>query len=169
MNNKVNACLPEIQKYFKKHHQEFLKKYGTQIDKLTADGHLKSELVYARLLPILILLQKEGIIDEYKLVSSNSGALFKNKTIALTKKDYDSAYVLIITNGSEIVIEGYKCSDFISLKDYLVDTDSRFTNVLDDDFDWLNFSKRLLSCIHDDIYERAKAADAKIKTMLNNE
>jgi len=158
--------IPQIKKYIKETHTEFMKSLGPQIEKVAADHRLQADIIHARLLPIMICLKEAKVIDDF--ITSAEGY---NKVIKLVKEGYDS-YVFITTNGLEILVEGLTYVANLAASDFLLDkkfSDKKlFSTVQDDDFDWVDFSETLLDYIHSSIYERQKATEIKIGSILGD-
>jgi hypothetical protein len=147
--------IPEIKKYIKEEHEKFMDQFGPMADKVAADHRLQEEIIYARLLPILICLKQEKVIDKFVASQENY-----NKRVELVKDGYNAS-VHITTNGLQIKLEGYVYISNLGMSDLIVEKEI-ISGVDSDSFDWLSFSKTLLGYIHGSIYERRKAAEVKL-------
>lgn len=157
---KINLMdLPSIQNTIIEKHRAFLDNYSFEIDKVAADHRAFSELIFARLFRVLITFKEASIIDEVNIINKHplQGArILKNRL---------NNYVEIVTNGKGIVLQGfgYVFDDFQS--------DITFPKVKIDDvrgeeYDWADFSMKLLDYIHVVIYQRQEACEAKLDNVL---
>jgi len=153
--------IPKIKKYIKETHSQFMKNFGLQIEKVTADHQLQSSLVLARLLPIINCLKEAGVVDDFTIDEEGF-----NKKIKLVKKGHDS-YVFVMTNGLDILIYGCVSGSFLSTSDFITEK-KLFSKVQSDKFDWIEFNKILLDYIHCSIYERKKATEIKLGGILDD-
>jgi hypothetical protein len=146
--------IPKIQQEVRAKHEKFIKNLGPQIQKVTADNRLLTDLMATRIYHLLLCFREEGVIDEVK--QSNSYP----KKLTISKKGFDN-YVYVITNGRTIRIEGY---NFIS-DDFKSDVQlpgKNYHAVDDMSYDWDNFAMELLDYIHGSIYDRKEALEVKI-------
>lgn len=150
--------VPEIQKQISTKHKSFIKEYGNEIDKVMADHRLIADIILTKLYRIALIFKEERIVDEVQI--SDNGAI-KN---LLLKKNGSLSQIEIRTNGLSIALNHYsiKRNDFFN--EYI--STKSFDNVGDIDFDWIDFSKKLLDLIHSSIYNRQEVAEAKVKNTL---
>jgi len=151
--------VPKIQKELHTRHKEFIEKYGGAVEKLMADHKLFSDIVMAKLNRILIVFKEEMIIDDMQITEQGP-----YKRITLNKKGYD-AYIVIETNGTEIVFQGYTyggndfTGDFAHMRHKIRDVNT-------EDFDWVDFSIQLIDYIHKIIYDRKEAMETRLSSMF---
>jgi len=140
-------------------HADFLKTFGSQLEKVAADSNLLAELAITKLKYVLNEF-KGNIIDNIEVVN------YKNpcKCLKISKK-YNDNYVNIITNGVDAFVTG---SSFISPLNVDDRDNMVFYDICSDDFDWCLFAKRLLEYIHIMIYERKQAGAAKLDIWLKD-
>ena len=80
-------------------------------------------------------------------------------------KGGSETYVDIRTNGKAIVLDGYTynrgmSSDLASVSEKYYDVDS-------EEFDWVDFSSKLLDYIHKIIYGREEALEEKVRGIFD--
>ena len=151
--------VPEIRAKAREKHESFLKDYGRQVEKVTADRRLMIDTIFARIYSIVAGFKEDNIIDAYDIVEQ-----IPLKKMCIQKNGYDS-YINVVTNGEHIWLEGF---DY-SMHDFSSDVrleNKRFDNIYSEDFDWLVFSMELLDYIHSTIYRRKEAASVKIDNMF---
>jgi len=157
-NDKI-LDIPKIQNYIHEKHGEFIKQYASQVEKVMADHRLLSDIITAKLYRIAICFKEEHIIDDIRIVDAGPGkkmTLLKNGSVT---------YINIRTNGKVVIFEGYTynqgmSSDFSSPTEKFYDVDSF-------DFDWVEFSSKLLDYIHKIIYGRQEALEEKVRSMFD--
>lgn len=149
--------IPQIQSNLKKKHGQFVSKYSGQIDKVLADQKFLVDIVFAKLYRIMICFKEERVVDDI-VMRDNAPC----KTMTLTKNS-SRTYVDIKTNGKTIVLEGFSYGHGFE-SDINVDIPiKRFYNVDSEDFDWVDFSDKLLDFIHYTIYDRKEVLEQKVK------
>lgn len=156
MNSVLN--IPEIQNYIKINHGKFIKKYGTQIEKVMADHRMLIDIISARLHRVILCFKEEGVIDEVR--TSDKGPL---KMMSLFKNGC-SVYVDLMTNGKLVVLKSLNFNEFIG-SDIASDPEY-FYGVDEENYDWEKFSIRLLDYLHCKIYERKDVLDEKVREMF---
>jgi hypothetical protein len=152
--------IPQIQNDIRIKHQKFIRDFGLAAEKVMADHSLLADQIMAKLHRIVLLFREEHIIDDIKIDFSGPCKIMEiSKLGNYTRVD-------LTTNGSVILLEGStynmswdKGTDFQWPKE-------RFLDVNNDEFDWVNFSSKLLDYIHKTIYDRKEAAEAKLEGML---
>lgn len=162
MNKKVDILdVPKIQKEIKKRHGEFVKEYASEIEKVSSDHRLFTDIIFAKLHRIALVFKEEKVIDEVKMV--DNGPL---KELCLSKNGYQT-YVRVVTNGTDIFFRGYAhiSNDFVSDSIMLPE---RIANVDAEGFDWVNFSKKLLDYLHVNIYDRKEIVETRIEGMFKD-
>ena len=152
--------IPKIQKMIHNKHDEFVKEYGMEIDKVAADYWLFTGIITAKLNRILFVFKDEKVID--KIDISEEGVF---KKLCLSKAGYN-AFVNIITNGTVIILENCQNTDVLEGMSFDRQI-QRYNNVNDADFDWVKFSEQLLEYIHVVIYKRKKVFATKLDNILN--
>lgn len=158
---KTPLNIPAIQQYIEKTHKEFMNRYGQVVGKVQADHRLRTDIIYARLLPIMICLKESEAIDDFQ--TSQDGY---NKSIKLSKNGYE-AYINVVTNGVQILLEGRVYSDNLLATDVLTSS-KLFIDIYSNDFDWEGFAKELLEYIHSSLYERKTVTEVQIEGMLRD-
>jgi len=156
MSNVLN--IPEIQSHIRSNHGKFIKKYGTQIEKVMADHRMLVDIISARLHRVILCFKEEGVIDEVR--TSDKGPL---KMMTLLKKGC-SVYVDLMTNGRLVVLKSLNFNEFMG-SDIASDPEY-FYGVDEEDYDWAKFSVKLLDFIHCKVYERKDVLDEKVKEMF---
>jgi len=152
--------IPKIQKIIHDTHDEFVKEYGMEIDKVAADYWLFAGIILAKLNRILFVFKDEKVIDKIDVFEEG---VFKK--LCLSKAGYN-AFVNIITNGNVIILEN--CQSVNILEGISFDRQTqRYNDVNGADFDWVRFSERLLDYIHVVIYKRKKVFATKLDNILN--
>jgi len=161
MKNKNILDLPLIQKTIHSKHGKFIKDFGTTYEKIIADRELFLNMAAARINCILDIFIKEKVISE--ALDIECGPYRK---IRLIQKGNNS-YVDITTNGIDVKLHGHT---YLSL-----DEDSLFRNraeyfynINNVDFDWSDFSAKLLDCIHLTIYTKKEAFRVKIDSYIKD-
>lgn len=158
MSKETILDVPSIQKSIHNKHEKFVKEFGPASEKVMADHRLFADLVMAKLYRIALIFSEEKVIDEVKMVEDGY-----NRGICLSKAG-NVTYVKVATNGLVIVLEGFTYTTGF-------DTDfqwpkEKFFHVNSDDFDWLDFSIKLLDYIHSTIYERKEAIETRLNGMF---
>jgi len=153
-----NINILEIKKEITNRHNEFLKEFSSQIDKVVSDHRLLSEITITKLKYILNAFVEAGIIDGIEDIDYKP-----YKKLRLFKKDSDNS-IYIITNGKSITLEGH---NYAVLSGEFKNIRVGFNDVQDEDYEWKNFYLQLLDYIHAVIYERKEACEAKIDGMFN--
>jgi hypothetical protein len=152
--------VPVIQKTIKECHSKFIKNYGSAIDKVMADRKLFSDIILTKMHRIALIFREEKVIDTIDI--SDLGFC---KKLVLTKTGYNE-YIEVATNGESIYIKGFSYTTGF-------DTDvehsrSIIRNVNSDNFDWVNFSSKLLDYIHSVVYERKAASVTKFNSAFDS-
>lgn len=148
-----------IKSEIKKRHQKFWIDFGSLADKVNADHNLMTEIVYAHILQIVKCLKEENVINNCEELPN--GPIQK---LLLSRKGWNS-YITVSTNGLQIMLQGFThvnnimTSDIPAIKEV-------FANVNSNEFDWVDFSMKLLDFIHVNIYDRKAACDYKITASL---
>ena len=134
-------------------HSDFIKNLGPFSEKAIIDRVTIAQITNAKIFHICGLMKKLKIVDEIEKI-------YENTVCGTRISRYDSFFINILTDGDNIKVEfsdDYNILKYVSL---------RYDNVLSDDFDWLGFSKKLLYYVHQNLYERARAAETKMKILL---
>lgn len=158
MKNNV-LDIPLIQKTIHTKHGKFIKEFGPVYEKVIADHELFSNLVMAKIYCIADILIKENVISEVLDVECSP-----YRKVKLIKKGNNS-YIEITTNGIDVLFTGYT---YLSLdtSSLLSNNNEIFNDVNDVDFDWKNFSVKLLDYIHSIIYTRKEAARVRMDSFI---
>jgi len=149
--------IEEIKAEIEKEHKKFLSKYSASLAKVIADEKLITELILVKVKYIVNAFIEKKIVDYYKDLDYAG-----NKAILIGKNNINHC-VEIITDGGRIVIRGIDGVD-----NYVHPGNSwqMFEDVWRDNFDWNNFSKFLLSCVHEYVYSRKRAFAVKIDNLF---
>jgi len=150
--------VPAIQKEIHEKHQKFVKDFGSAAEKVMADHKLFADIVMAKLYRIALIYKEEAVIDEVKITEDGP-----YRKISLCKSG-NVTYVDIRTNGIVIVLEGFTYTTGFDT-DFHWPTE-KFVNVNNDEFNWVDFSRKLLDYIHATIYERKEAMEARLDGMF---
>lgn len=151
--------IPSIQKNVKDKHNKFIKEFGPAIEKVVADHKLFADIVIAKLNRIAMIFKEEKVFDDIKIIEFGP-----YKKITFSKTGYDT-YVNIVTNGLEIILQGVTYAGFeADLKMRNV----KFSEVNSDNFDWNDFSNKMLDYIHAAIYGRKEAGEARLAFLFQN-
>ena len=158
MSDKI-LDVPKIQNNIRIKHSDFIKEYASQVEKVMSDHRLISDIIISKLYRIAICFKEEHIVDEIKI--SDTGPA---KKITLMKGGSET-YVDIRTNGKAIFLDGYTynrgmSSDLASVSEKYYDVDS-------EEFDWVDFSSKLLDYIHKIIYGREEALEEKVRGIFD--
>lgn len=135
-------------------HAEFIQDLGCHSDRVLAEHNLTMELAFTRVKFICDTFEDLKIVDELE-IRKETGV----RMIYLSKGGYAN-FVRVSTNGLRLIIDG--ASYVTSMKVSMFDDGEMMDNVSDDDFDWLDFSDKLLDAIHSIIYERKEAFEIKM-------
>lgn len=147
-----NIDIFSIRSKISKIHKKEMFKFGNNIEKVLADHQWNLESVFARIKYILEAFKEEKIIDVINI--ENCGSCYK---LDVSKKNIFSSYVSIITDGEIIVVKGKSYIEDNIFSDKMV-----IREAYTEEFDWENFSIDLLHFIHNFIYLKKKAHEAKI-------
>lgn len=143
-------------------HGKFIKKVGQVPFKLDSDNHYFLSRVEVRLSSILKILNDLDVIevfDEEKVQKHHE----ESYTVFLLKRKGFSKDIMLWTNGIDIVIRNNHCPIVLDQgKDVLI-----FRNINFDEFDWKEFSKKLLEFIHAVAYNRMKAIELTVFDSIN--
>ena len=148
-----------IHKYVEETHKDFMDRYGQVVDKVQADHKLRTDIVFAGLLPIFVCFRETKVIDDFETKQEGY-----NKSTKLSKIGHDG-YVMILTNGVQILIESRIDTDNLMHSDLLTSS-KLFSDVHSEEFDWEVFSRDLLDYVHRSIYERKTVTEVKIEGLL---
>ena len=154
MKKETILNVPAIQKNIHTQHGKFIKEYGNAVEKVIADHRLFADLVMTKIYRLALIFKEEKVIDEIKMTENGP-----YREICLSRA-VNTTYVNITTNGLVIVLEGYTYTTGF-------DTDfqwprQKFYSVNENEFDWEVFSAKLLDYIHNTIYERKEAMEARL-------
>jgi len=158
--------IPKIKEDMAKRHKVFLDDFGNYVDKVISDDKRNIEKVRAKLIPIVNVLASENIVETPSedlyvgLVDFTCDGLILRRNWT---SDPKCNYVRILTNGKDIVVMGSRFKSVTGISDPVK---HHFIDVLNETFDWVKFSKCLLAIIHENLYEREEAANARIDGML---
>jgi hypothetical protein len=152
--------VPEIYKRITEKHEAFIKSFGPQIQKVVADHRLQTDIVLARMYRIVICFKEAGIFDDAIIRDT-----YPLKSINLSKKGFDN-YIILTTNGQSVMIEGFGYT--LGFGSDVTLAKKRIDGVQDEDYDWTDFAMELLDHIHMAIYERKKACETKIDSLLQD-
>lgn len=152
--------VPTIQKNIHDGHEKFVKEFGSASEKVMADHRLFADLIMAKLYRIALIFKEEKVIDEIKMTEDGP-----YKKVCLSKTG-NTTYINVVTNGMVIVLEGLTYATGF-------DTNyqwpkEKFNHVNSKEFDWVDFSIKLLDYIHSKIYERKDAMEARLNGMLQS-
>jgi len=139
-------------------HTKFISNLGLHIQKANADHKLLEEITISKIKYVLNIFIESKVIDT--IMESENGPL---KTIKLIKSNTDN-FIVITTNGLSTTVTGMNYFILSSNEE----EELRFCNMWDENFDWYEFSTKLLDLIHSIIYERKYAFDIKIKSILED-
>jgi len=158
MHSDTILDVPSIQKNIHARHEEFVKKYGPAAEKVIADHKLFSDLVMAKLYRIALIFKEEKVVDDVKMTDDGP-----YRKICLSRSG-NVTYVNVATNGLVIALEGFTYTTGF-------DTDfqwpkEKFFHVNSDEFNWVDFSAKLLNYIHATIYERKEAIETRLNGMF---
>lgn len=154
--------IEKIRSNLSEKHDKFIDELGTHSDRVLAEHNLIMELTFTRIKFICESFVELKIVDESK-VSKGNGL----RIICLQKSGYDN-FVNISTNGEKLKINGVSSQTSFKASGVEATTLSYMSDgvvmgdVSKDDFDWVDFSDKLLAEIHSSIYERKEALDTKI-------
>jgi hypothetical protein len=146
--------IQQIRDNVSKKHNEFMADLGTHSDRVLAEHNLVMELTFTRIKFICDNFIELQIIDKVE---------FKNITgvrkAYIAQDGYDNC-VCISTNGDRIIVDG---ASYVTnmLAEPLIDREI-FDGASLEDFDWVDFSDKLLQSIHSIIYERKEAFESKL-------
>ena len=153
--------VPKIQKEIKKRHGEFVKEYASEIEKVSSDHRLFTDIIFAKLNRIALIFKEENVVDEVKMV--DNGPL---KELYLSKNGHKN-YIRITTNGTDIIMRCWVESEREFVTDSMM-VSEKVANVDKANFDWINFSKKLLDYIHANIYGRKEIVETRIEGMFKD-
>lgn len=146
--------VPEIQKYIKAKHKKFLKDVGDFSSKISQDHQLNLTRMVARITRVIECFVEEGIIDQfvpYSLPYTDGEFV---RTFCLKKKQFvDSIYLwtdgkIVVLGDSRFPISDIGCESIRGLNA--------------DDFDGVEFTKKLLDYIHRKIYSRQESYEQSV-------
>jgi hypothetical protein len=158
MKNPID--INKIREAIQKEHTKFIANLGPQIEKVNADHKLLEEMTISKIKYVLDIFLGLKVIDTCE--ESLEGPL---KKLKLVKSGTDN-FIIVTTNGLTTTVTGFNY--FTSFASSDSEEKIQFYNMWSDDFDWLEFSTKLLDFIHSIVYERKHAFDTKIKTMMED-
>jgi len=147
----------EILQAVKTKHDTFLGKYSPLMEKTFSEGKMSIDLTYARISFIAKILQDAKVIFDYKESDVMvEGTLFP-RSIALLSR-YGTNPVYVLNSGKDIFVYEGVALDHPGNLSFLVwsrnEQTKKFDNVLDDGFDWLDFSMCVTEAIQKSSYRR---------------
>lgn len=153
-----NLNYHDIVKKVKTKHKEFFKKYKVFVSKNINSRMLERTKLFARLQLVCKAFVEAGVVEKYDIANILG---------------HSDSIVLNVTGGLESIYLLNDCTDLIILSGYVASEDAlsgriiltqgksysakttvckRYSNVLDENFDWMDFSSDLLDVIHKSIY-----------------
>lgn len=156
----------DIIDFLKKTHSEFLKKYSVYIDKNVNERHLEKETTYARLTLLGKAFQSAGVIDRYEEITIAGS----NRNLAFITIFGDVFFFLnggkniIFVSGDVAVTDTFKN---VTLLPYASDKNKLiFKDVLEENFNWTDASRKILDLIHENAYRKNEALNDYINNQL---
>ena len=135
-------------------HREFMDKVGFLPLQLDSQKFLILNMVQAKISAVLSCFREEKIVDKVETRSDN----LDNVEYRLSKNEFCTS-VIVATDGKNIV---FTDDNFLIKFDYLGCNKETFVIDNIDNFDWDNFSIKLLEYIHKVMYNRADSLNASI-------
>jgi hypothetical protein len=148
--------LPLIKRRIEDAHSEFIDSVGQIPTKLSADHNLFLTRMRTRISSILDCFVDAKVIDEFKKIEPSNEGDNHFSVFKLSKKGFDRA-VYVWTDGFNIVIRSaYNPLSLILEKNVVIN------NIDFDEYNWIEFSDKLLHFVHGLIYKRQKSIETKI-------
>jgi hypothetical protein len=154
---------PSLIRRLKSKHKDFFEKYRFFLEKNISNRMLERTTLYARLQLVAQALKEAGVINSYGeapiLGHSNSIVLYPSKCGESVYLLNDCTEVIILAgciasedalSGRIILAQGHSNSAQTSIC-------KRISGVLDDGFNWEDFSMTVLDVIHQSIYSKDSA------------
>lgn len=150
-------------------HSDFLQKYSQIIEKNMADTSMFNDLIYSKLTFVAKILKDAGVIKGYKESDIDiAGNLFSRSLILDIGYPFMKTYLLngvkdvFIYEGDTITpidqSSGFSWS-FVMWGENSSFKTKKFTDVLNDDFNWEEFVMYVVDTIHKISYKRKSLTD----------
>jgi len=146
----------------KEKHDKFIGKFSGGIEKALSDLWMEQDLTYARLFFIAKILKDAKVINHYEEIAVIVEGTTFNRSIALSI-DHGTAFVYMLNSGKNVfVYEGVALEHPGNLS-FLVwsqnDQTKKYSDILNDDFDWKDFTLYVTDVIHKSSYRRKEAIE----------
>jgi hypothetical protein len=139
--------LNEIRRQVVSKHNDFIKEYGLQLDKVGADHRLQTQVIMSRIASLLEPFVDTNIIDDPDFKSDGG------YTQIILKKKGLFGQIHLITDGKILFVKEHNIKIHFGLQTALAKEYNEITN----EFDWTKFAVDLLDAIHNIIYGRSEA------------
>lgn len=148
-------------------HEDFLEKYSKLIEKNVNERHLGKETIYSRLTLLGKAFKAAGVIEKYEEVTIAGS----DRNLAFITKSGDVFYFLngsknvVFLAGNATVIDMYKNAfllPYTNEENRLI-----FRDMVSDDFDWIEATKKILEIIHKDSYRKTEVLNDYIDRQLS--
>jgi len=167
MNKTQNIIInyQDILDSVKEKHNKFIGKYSGSIEKVLSDFWMELDLTYARLSFVAKILKDAKIISGYKEIPVMVEGTTFNRSIALSV-DFGTSCIYLLNYGRNVFIyEGVAIENPGNMS-FLVwsqnDQTKKYCDVLNDEFDWKEFTLYVTDVIHKSSYRRKEAIQDSI-------
>ena len=166
MNKKQNAINYQVVlDAVKQKHNTFMGKFSSSIEKTLSDFRLELDLTYAKLSFVAKILKDAKVISDYKEIAVTVEGTTFPRSIVLSS-DYGTPFVYMLNYGRNVfVYEGVAIEHPGNLS-FLVwsqnEQTKKYCEVLDDEFDWKEFTLYVTDVIHKSSYRRKEVIENAI-------
>jgi hypothetical protein len=149
----------------KEKHDKFIGKFSSSIEKALSDFKMEVDLTYAKLSFTAKILRDAKVISNYKEIEVMVEGTSFLRSIALTV-DYGTCFVYMLNYGKNVFIYEGVALEHPGNLSFLVwsqnDQTKKFSNVLNDEFNWKEFTLYVADVIHKSSYRRKEAIENAI-------
>ena len=162
--SQLNVVFPDIADMVARRHAEFVERFGEVIAKLDGDHAISTARIKAKLELLVKAFHQSKVIDgvSYGVVSSRDGVF--PMSLCLNRDSCHTGLYLLNTGKDVIVSDSVGLAQTISTLDsrIVLVTDTkrvckRFSDVLNDDFDWIKMAEFVLDAVHEVMYDGVEA------------
>lgn len=138
-------------------HSQFLGKYSKIIDKNIANSQMFKDSTYSKLSFVGKILKDSGVIKNYCEHDVDVAGNSFTRSVVL-ELEYPFSPIFILNGANDVfVYEGVTNGESIHLRAFDNNGDfkpKKFSNVLQDDFDWEKFILYVVDLVHKNAYKR---------------
>jgi len=167
MNKQIQNTInyQDILTAVKEKHNKFVGKFSSAIEKALSDFKMEVDLTYARLSFVAKILKDAKVISNYKEIEVMVEGTSFLRSIALTV-DYGTCFIYMLNSGRNVFIYEGVALEHPGNLSFLVwsqnDQTKKFCEVLNDEFDWKEFTLYVADVIYKSSYRRKEAIENAI-------